>query len=192
MLITPLLLSEHTMHCSNEQTVLDSKNCTHMLFEENLNELRFNAYMEKIKELDAAALCNSNHPLDPNALLLHYLSFIAFWLQSANGPFVTKNLFTIYLEQSGFAILSDESHAFDKACMCFDKAILIKLIYSELIVDVWDINHILCVLQEFSSESSMVHYIQQFVPCHCLDELASHYTIDNTLLRPWIVLVFQA
>ena len=124
-------------------------------------------------------------------MLLYYLAFIAFWLQSENRPLVTKNLFRIYLVQSDFAILSDDSHAFEKACMHFDKAILIKLIYTEFIVDVQDINCVLHILQEFGSDSSMVHYIQQYVPCHCFDELASHYTIDNDLLRAWIVLVFQ-
>ena len=181
-LITSLLLSEVTMHSVDEQTLLDSKNCAHMQFEEILNEHGFNAYMDKIQESDAY-LHKINHPLDPNALLLHCLSFIAFWLQSENRPFVTKNLFGIYLAQSGFAVLSDELHAFHRAHMCFDKAILIKLIYSEFGVEVQDDNCILHVLQEFSSESSMVHYIQQSVPCHCFDELASCYTIDNDLLR---------
>jgi hypothetical protein len=187
MLITASsLLSEHTMHSSKEQTVLDSQNCAHMLFEENENEHGFNAYVDKIQELDAA-LHNSNHPnrpLDPNALLSHYLSFVAFWLSSENRPFITKNLFRIYLVQTGFAILSDEPHAFGKARMRFGKAILIKSIYYEFIVDVRDINRIVRILEEFSSDSSMVHYIQQFVPCHCFDELASQYTIDNDLLRP--------
>ena len=75
--------------------------------------------------------------------------------------------------------MSDEPCTFDTECMHFDKDILIKLIYTEFIVNVWDVNCIFCILQEFSSESSMVHYIQQFVPCHCFDEFALHYTIDN-------------
>ena len=125
-----------------------------MLFEENLNEHGFNAYME----LDAY-LSRTNCPLDLNRLLLYYLSFIVFWLQLENRPFVTSNLFSIYLGQSGFAILRDDNNAFEKACMCFNKAILIKSIYVNFIDDYWDITCILYALEEFSSKTAMVHYI---------------------------------
>ena len=94
MLITSSLFSEHTMHSCDKQTVLDSENCAHMLFEENLNEHGWDAYMDKMQESDAF-LHTSNCTLHPNALLLHYLSFVAFWLQSENRPFVTRNLFRI-------------------------------------------------------------------------------------------------
>ena len=124
-----------------------------MLFEENLNECGFDAYMDKIEELT-----KTNYSLDPNGLLLHYLSFVAFWLQLENRPFVTNNLFSIYLGQSGFAILRD-SHAFEKARMHFNKAILIKLIYINYSDDYWDITHILYALEEFGSKTAMVHYI---------------------------------
>ena len=76
-------------------------------------------------------------------------------------------------------ILSDESNALAKAHMRFDKAILIKCIYCERIVDVRDVNGIIRILEEFGSESSMVHYIHHYVPCHCFDELSSHYPIDG-------------
>ena len=142
----------------DQQTVFNSENCAHMLLEENLNEHGFDACMDKIQESNGY-LHRINCPLDLNALLLHYLSFIAFWLQLENRPFVTKNLFSIYLVQSGFATRSDDSHAFEKAHMHFNKAILIKSLYTEVIGDVQDVNHILCVLQEFGSKSSMVHFI---------------------------------
>ena len=103
-----------TMHLSDQQTVLDSGNCAHMLFEENSNEHGFDAYMDKIQELNGY-LCRITHPLDLNALLLCYSSLIAFWLQPENRAFVTKNLFRIYLAQSGFAILRDDCHTFEKA-----------------------------------------------------------------------------
>ena len=88
-LIASSLLTEVTMHSLDQQTVLDSENCAHMLFKENLNEHGFDAYMDKIQEL-GGYLHRINHPLDPNTLLLHYLLFIAFWLQPENRPFVTK------------------------------------------------------------------------------------------------------
>ena len=147
LLIASSLLTEVTMHLLDQPAVMNSENCAYMLFKENSNEHGFDAYMDKIEEPDAY-LHRNNHPLDPNGLLLHYLSFIAFWLQPENRPFVTRNLFSIYLGQSGFAILSDDSHAFEKACMCFGKAILIKSIYVDFIADFQDVNCILHALQE--------------------------------------------
>ena len=122
-----------------------------MLFEESSSDPGFDAYMDKIAESDAylsSTLLPSDpngtvHPSEPNALLRHYMSFIAFWLQPENRPFVTNNLFSMYLGQSGFAILRDDCHAFEKACMRFNKAILIKSIYINYIDDYHDITCIL-------------------------------------------------
>ena len=58
---------------------MNNVNYAHMLFEENSDEHGFDAYMDKIEESDAY-LTRTNCPSDPNGLLLHYLSFITFWL----------------------------------------------------------------------------------------------------------------
>ena len=65
------------MDLLDQPCVMNSVNCAHMLFEENSNEHEFDAYMDKIEESDAY-LTRTDCPLDPNGLLLHYLSFIAF------------------------------------------------------------------------------------------------------------------
>ena len=119
------------------------------------------------------------------ASLLHYLSFIAFWLQPENRPFVTRNLFSIYLGQSGFAILRDDSHAFEKACMRFNKAILIKSIYVNFIDDSRDVTGILYALEEFGSKSAMVHYTSNIM-CPVTALMSCLHTtqlMDNNLLR---------
>ena len=149
-----------------------------MLFEESSSDPGFDAYMDKIAESDAY-LSSTLLPSDPNGLLRHYLSFVSFWLQPENRPFVTNNLFSIYLGQSGFAILRDDCHSFEKARMHFNKAILIKSIYVDYIVDYRHISRILYALEEFGSKTAMVHYIRYYVPCHCFDELSTHYPIDG-------------
>ena len=127
-----------------------------MLFEESSYDHGFDAYMDKIEESDAY-LTRTDHLSALNGLLRHYLSFVAFWLQPENRPFVTNNLFSMYLGQSGIAILRDDSHAFEKACMHFNKAILIKSIYVNFIDDYQDITHILYyALKEFGSKTGMV------------------------------------
>ena len=60
------------MHLLDLPAVMNSKNCAHMLFEENANEHGFDAYMDKIEELDAY-LCRNNRPLDPNGLFVALL-----------------------------------------------------------------------------------------------------------------------
>jgi hypothetical protein len=85
----------------------------------------------------------------------------------------------MYLGQSGFAILRDGCHAFENARMRFNKAILIKCIYVDYIDDYHNITRILHALDEFGSKTAMVHYIRHYVPCHCFDELSTHYPIDG-------------
>ena len=63
--------------------------------------------------------------------------------------------------------------------MHFNKAILIKSIYINYIDDYQDITCILYGLDKFGSKTAMVHYIQHYVPCHCFDELSTHYPIDG-------------
>ena len=156
-----------------------------MLFEESSSDPGFDAYMDKIAESDAylsSTLLPSDpngtvHPSEPNALLRHYMSFVAFWLKPENRPYVTKNLFSIYLAQSGFAILRDDCHAFEKARIRFNKAILVSSIYIEYINDCHDITRIISALEEFGSKTAMVHYIRRYVPCHCFDDLSTHYPV---------------
>ena len=173
-----IVLSEFTMDPLDRHCRMNSPTCAHMLFEESSSDHGFDAYMDKIVESDAY-LTRTNHPSDPNGLLRHYLSFVAFWLQPENRQFVTNNLFSIYLGQSGFAILRDDCHSFEKAQMCFNKAILIKSIYVNYIDDYRHIPRILYALEEFGSKTAMVHYIHHYVPCHCFDELSTHYPIDG-------------
>ena len=94
--------------------VMNSDNCAHMVVSGSSYDHGYDTYMDKIEELDAY-LTRTNRPSKPNALLRHYMSFIAFWLEPENRPYVTKKLFSIYLAQSGFAILRDDCHAFEKA-----------------------------------------------------------------------------
>ena len=173
-----IVLSEFTMDPLDWHCLMNSPNCAHMLFEESSSDHGFDAYMDKIAESDAY-LSSTLLPSDPNGLLRHYLSFVSFWLQPENRPFVTNNLFSIYLGQSGFAILRDDCHSFEKARMHFNKAILIKSIYVDYIVDYRHISRILYALEEFGSKTAMVHYICHYVPCHCFNELSTHYPIDG-------------
>ena len=158
-------------HC-----VMNSQNCAHMVFAESSYDHGYDAYMEKIEESDAY-LTRNHSPSETNAILRHYMSFVAFWLEPENRPYVTKNLFSIYLAQSGFAILRDDSHAFEKARIHFNKAILVSSIYVEYINDCHDITRIISALEEFGSKTAMVHYIRRYVPCHCFDDLSTHYPV---------------
>ena len=151
--LTEAIMIPFDCHC-----LMNSVNCAHMVFAESSSDHGFDAYMDKIDESDAY-LTRTDHPSEPNSLLRHYMSFIAFWLNPENRPYVTKNLFSIYLAQSGFAILRDDCHAFEKAHMHFNKAILISSIYIDYIADYHDISHILFALKDFGSKTAMVHYI---------------------------------
>ena len=168
--------TEVNMNPLDECCVMNSATCAHMLFEESSYDHGFEAYMDKIEESDAY-LRRTNCQLEPNSLLSHYMSFITFWLQPANRPYVTKNLFRIYLAQSGFAILKDDCHAFEIACNCFNQAILVSSIYIGYIDHYRDTSHIISALEEFGSRTAMVHYIWRYVPCHCFDEMSTHYPV---------------
>ena len=147
-----------------------------MVISECSNDHGYDAYMEKIEESDAY-LSRTQSPSEPNGTLTHYMSFIAFWLDPENRPYVTMNLFSIYVAQSGCAILRDDCHAFEKARIHFNKAILVSSIYVKYINDCHDITRIISALEEFGSKTAMVHYIWRYVPCHCFDDLSTHYPV---------------
>ena len=156
--------------------VMNSHNCAHMVFAESSYDHGYDAYKDKIEETDAY-LTRTDCPSEPNATLRHYMSFIAFWLEPENRPYVTRNLFSIYLAQSGFAILRDDCHTFEKARIHFNEAILVSSIYIDYIDDYCDITQIISALEEFGSKTAMVHYIRRYVPCHCFDDLSTHYPV---------------
>ena len=142
-------------------------------------EEQFDFVLTKIEECDAEISIQFmlEHPL------VHFRRFLAFWLKEENKHFIDSHLCSIYISQATFRLLDCGEHAFLAFCVRACYALLISMVVEQCFVDSLDFDSIKVTCALVQNDASLVHFLNQVIPCQCLDELAMQFVCPVNLLN---------
>jgi hypothetical protein len=162
-----IMSSGTSAHDNGEATAVDQP-CIHLICYYTDSEEQFETVLLKVHEVDAVQV--ALYPLEYYLLCLN--RFVSFWLQPENKYFLDNRLSLVYFAQAAISLLRDED--FDTARTRAVYGLLISMLVqypNETIYFDWIDAHCRLLL----SDASLVHFVKRVIPCHCMDELASHF-----------------